>query len=173
MKYNNMNKLIKSLLGPILFACLAAPSLALEAGQKAPNFSLDGVGSSVSLEAQAGKVVYVDFWASWCGPCRQSFPWLNEMQKRYGAQGFTVIGVNVDKKHDDAEQFLAATPARFTLAFDPAGKTPREWQVMGMPSSYIVGRDGRIRVLHTGFRDQDRAELEAGIQKALAEGAPK
>lgn len=168
-----MKKLSMKLFGLIIAVCAALPSVALEKNQKAPNFSLDGTSGVVSLEAQTGKVVYVDFWASWCGPCRQSFPWLNEMQKKYSAQGFTVIGVNVDKKRADADGFLSATPAEFTLAFDPTGKTPKEWKVMGMPSSYLIGRDGKVRVLHAGFRDQDRAELEASIKQALAEGAAK
>lgn len=168
-----MNKFTTKLLALVFSACAAASSIALEKNQKAPNFSLDGTSGAVSMDAQLGKVVYVDFWASWCGPCRQSFPWLNDMQKKYSAQGFTVIGVNVDKKRTDADTFLSATPAQFTLAFDPSGKTPKEWKVMGMPSSYLIGRDGKVRVLHTGFRDQDRAELEASIKEALAEGATK
>ncbi len=168
-----MKLLSRTLLQTFLLACLISPVLAVEKGQKAPAFSLDGTGGQVSLQSQAGKVVYVDFWASWCGPCRQSFPWLNDMQKKYGAQGFSVIGINVDKKREEADKFLVETPAQFPLAFDPSGKTPKEWKVMGMPSSYLVGRDGTITLLHTGFRDQDRAELEASIKKALAEGAAK
>jgi cytochrome c biogenesis protein CcmG/thiol:disulfide interchange protein DsbE len=166
-------KFFKNILEIFLLCGIASSCFALEAGQKAPNFSLDGQGGGVALEGQAGKVVFVDFWASWCGPCRQSFPWLNEMQKTYGPKGFTVIGVNVDKKRDDAEKFLTETPANFAIAFDPSGKTPREWQVPGMPSSYLVGRDGRIRMIHPGFREVDRPELEARIKQAVAEAAGK
>lgn len=168
-----MYKTLQMFVSAIALAGASFSCLALEPGQKAPNFSLEGAAGPVILEAQAGKVVYVDFWASWCGPCRQSFPWLNDMQKMYGPQGFAVMGVNVDKKRDDADKFLAVTPAQFTVAFDPAGKTPKEWQVMGMPSSYLVGRDGKIKLLHAGFRDADRSELEAKIKQALAEGAAK
>jgi cytochrome c biogenesis protein CcmG, thiol:disulfide interchange protein DsbE len=149
--------------------------IALELQQKAPAFNLAGTsaGASVNSLANAGKAVYVDFWASWCGPCRQSFPWLNDMQKKYGSKGLVVVGINVDKKREDADKFLAAIPAEFTLAFDPTGQTPKEWGVKGMPSSYLIGRDGRIRLIHAGFREQDRDALEEQIKKALAEGATK
>jgi cytochrome c biogenesis protein CcmG, thiol:disulfide interchange protein DsbE len=174
-----MTRYIASLVLTAAFGLLGlaatAPAWALQVGDKAPAFSLPGAtgDTPVTLQAQAGKVVYLDFWASWCGPCRQSFPWLNDMQKKYGAKGFTVMGINVDKKREDADKFLAATPAQFTLAFDAAGKTPKEWKVMGMPSSFLIGRDGSVQVLHAGFRDEDRAELEAKIEKALAGGGAK
>ena len=116
-------------------------------------------------------MVYVDFWASWCGPCRQSFPWMNEMQAKYGPQGFQIVGVNVDLKNEDAKAFLAKTPARFAVAFDPAGATPRTFGIKGMPSSVLIGPDGKVLLEHSGFKEADRAELEAKIKAAL--GAKK
>ena len=168
MKKINTTRLL--LAAAVALSTLGQPAFAVEVGTQAPPFTLDGSGGTASLDAQAGKVVYVDFWASWCGPCRQSFPWLNEMQKAYGSKGFVVIGVNVDRKREDADKFLADTPARFALGYDPQGKTPREWKVMGMPSSYLIGRDGKVRLVHQGFRDSDRAELEAKIKEALGDG---
>jgi thiol-disulfide isomerase/thioredoxin len=152
----------------VMLAALAASSAgALEKGAAAPAFDLQGLDGAVKLAKLQGKVVYVDFWASWCGPCRQSFPWMNEMQAKYGARGLQVVGVNVDANMADARQFLAATPARFAIGFDPQGATPRSYGIKGMPSSVLIGPDGKVLLEHSGFRDADRAELESKIQSAL------
>ena len=143
------------------------PAHALDAGQPAPALKLPGLGAEVDLAALAGQVVYVDFWASWCAPCRLSFPFMNELLARHQAQGLRVIGVNVDARRPDADRFLAAVPARFTIAFDPSGDTPKRWQVKTMPTSVLVGRDGRVLWEHRGFRDEDRADLAARIAAAL------
>ena len=115
-----------------------------------------------------GKVVYVDFWASWCGPCRRSFPWMNEMQQKYGARGLVVVGVNVDKKRSDAERFLAQIPASFTIVFDEAGTTPAAYGVKGMPSSYVIDARGNVTFVERGFLDESRAVLEQKIADALS-----
>jgi thiol-disulfide isomerase/thioredoxin len=152
----------------MLAALLAASSAqALDKGAPAPQFDLPGLDGAVKLAKLQGKVVYVDFWASWCGPCRQSFPWMNDMQAKYGAKGLQIVGVNVDAKSDDARQFLTATPARFAIAFDPQGATPRSYGIKGMPSSVLIGPDGKVLLEHSGFREADRAELESKIQSAL------
>jgi thiol-disulfide isomerase/thioredoxin len=148
-------------------ALCAASAQALEKGAPAPQFELQGLDGAVKLAKLQGKVVYVDFWASWCGPCRQSFPWMNEMQAKYGARGLQIVGVNVDANSADARQFLAATPARFTIGFDPQGATPRSYGIKGMPSSVLIGPDGKVLLEHSGFREADRAELENKIQSAL------
>jgi cytochrome c biogenesis protein CcmG, thiol:disulfide interchange protein DsbE len=112
-------------------------------------------------------VVYVDFWASWCGPCRKSFPWMNELQKRHAAAGLEVVAINVDEKREDAAAFLAKVPAAFTIAYDPAGGTPKAYRVKGMPSSALVGRDGQLLWVHTGFSEADIGSLEERIRAAL------
>ncbi len=156
----------------LLAAALSASSaFALEKGAAAPQFDLQGMDGAVQLAKLTGKVVYVDFWASWCGPCRQSFPWMNEMQAKYGPRGLQIVGINVDAKSEDAKTFLTTTPAKFTIAFDPKGATPRQYGIKGMPSSVLIGPDGKVLLEHSGFRDADRAELEAKIQSAL--GAAK
>ena len=151
-------------------AAILAPAVhAVEAGQPAPPFTLpsatDGV---VALDQLRGKVVYVDFWASWCGPCRRSFPWMNEMQQKYGARGFTVVAVNVDKKRADADKFLALIPARFTVVFDAAGATPTAYAVKGMPSSYLVDARGNVTFVERGFLDESKGPLEERIKALLA-----
>jgi cytochrome c biogenesis protein CcmG/thiol:disulfide interchange protein DsbE len=145
----------------------ALPAMALERGQAAPRFDLKGLDGSVKLEQYRGKYVYLDFWASWCGPCRQSFPWMNEMQAKYGPQGLQVIGVNLDAKTEEANNFLAGMPARFVVAFDPTGAAPLSYGIKGMPSSLLIGPDGKIVFEHSGFRAADRAELESRIKSTL------
>ncbi len=162
----------KKTLKTLLFAsllCLScnATSYALEAGSKAPDFSLPGVQGTVELSSTAGSVVYVDFWASWCGPCKQSFAWMNAMQDKYRAQGLKIIGVNLDTKTEDARKFLAQTPAHFTVAFESKGVTPKNYGVKGMPTSFLVGRDGKIIFQHLGFKEADREKLEKEIKAAL------
>jgi len=134
----------------------------------APAFTLPtATGASVSLGDHKGKIVYVDFWASWCGPCRQSFPWMNEMLSKYQAQGFEIIAVNLDAARADADDFLAANPASFTVALDPQATMPPQYGVKGMPTSYLIDGNGEIILQHTGFNDSHKADLEAAIQKAL------
>ncbi|MYM35487.1 redoxin family protein [Duganella sp. FT94W] len=144
---------------------------AADVGKPAPAFALEGPQGAVKLEQYRGKLVYVDFWASWCGPCRQSFPWMNEMQARYGDKGLQIVGINVDAKTDDARNFLTGTPAKFVIGFDPSGTAPRAYGVKGMPSSVLIGPDGKVLFEHSGFRADDRAALESRIQAAL--GASK
>jgi cytochrome c biogenesis protein CcmG/thiol:disulfide interchange protein DsbE len=154
----------------LLAALLALPMAGQAAapGATAPELRLpDASGRTVTLESLRGKVVYVDFWASWCGPCKRSFPWMNEMARKYGARGLEIVAVNLDRKRDDAERFLKATPAAFTVVFDPSGATPTAWEVTGMPSSYLVDATGKVLLVESGFRDERRAELEERIRAAI------
>lgn len=157
----------KRLIAACALGLAALAAQAVEPGAPVPAFCLPGLPAPVDSAALRGKVVYLDFWASWCGPCKRSFPWLNEMQARYGARGFQVVGINVDRKRGDADAFLAQVPARFALAFDADGRTPALFAVKGMPSSLLVGADGTVLLRHEGFKDDDRAALEAAIAAAL------
>ncbi len=153
--------------GALALPFAAVPVHAAETGQPAPAFTLPGLAGPVELQALRGQVVLLDFWASWCGPCRQSFPWLGELQARHGARGFKVVAVNVDRQRSSADAFLAQVPARFTVAFDASGEVPRRYAVKAMPSSVLVGADGQVLLQHAGFRDDDRASLEAAVAQAL------
>jgi thiol-disulfide isomerase/thioredoxin len=135
---------------------------------KAKNFNLRGVSSTVNLGNYRGRVVYLDFWASWCTPCRKSFPWMNAMQKQYGKYGFDVVAVNLDENRELANQFLKQTPANFTVAFDPSGKTAESYSVDVMPSSFLIDRKGELVAIHKGFRTVDSAALEKEIRQLLA-----
>ena len=124
---------------------------------------------ALDLSAYRGKVVVVDFWASWCVPCRRSFPWLNGMQDRYGGEGLVIVGVNVDRERENANAFLEDFPARFRIVFDPDAGLAKEFGVQGMPSSFIIGRDGQPRGGHIGFKVKKQDDYEAAIVAALQE----
>ena len=153
----------------IAFCVVAGRALAAAVGDPAPAFVLPTVeGRTISLDELRGRVVYVDFWASWCGPCRRSFPWMNELQQRYGDRGVTVVAINVDAKREDAERFLRQYPATFAVLYDAAGATPRAYDVKAMPSSYLVDREGRIAGIEHGFLDERRSSLEDAIRRLIA-----
>ena len=141
---------------------------AADTGQPAPAFEIKGEGGvPVNLTALRGKVVYLDFWASWCGPCRQSFPWMNDLQAKYAARGLHVLAVNLDAKESDARKFLEETPGRFQIAFDSKGATPRLYGVKGMPTSYLIDRDGRLVQEHAGFNASKKDDIEKSLVKLL------
>ncbi len=148
---------------------LSLPAFALEVGQAAPEFSLPSqAGKTVNLAGLRGHYIYVDFWASWCGPCKQSFPWMNALQAKHAASGFQVVAINVDEKPADATRFLGGVPASFTVLFDGKGVTPAAYAVQGMPTSFLVGPDGKVLLVHKSFKEGDRAELERRIAAAIS-----
>lgn len=117
----------------------------------------------------SGQVVWVDFWASWCAPCRRSFPWMNRMHARYAKQGLQIIAVNVDKERAAADQFLKETPAAFALKFDPEGNLAETFGVEAMPTSYLIdGSSGEVIERHLGFKLGNADHYEAAIKAALA-----
>jgi len=124
--------------------------------------------STTALDQFRGKVVVVDFWASWCGPCRQSFPWLNSIAQKYRDKGLIVVGVNVDRERNDAERFLNEVAADFPIIYDPAGSLAAHYQVTGMPSSFVLAPDGHVIAKHVGFKNSARAAREAELDQALA-----
>lgn len=123
------------------------------------------------LDQYRGKVVVLDFWASWCKPCRQSIPWLNEMKSRYAHDGLVVIGVNVDAEHADAERFMHAVRIDFDVVFDPDGELAKRFKVQGMPSSFVFDRAGNLVESRIGFRDAQKAGHEAELQRLLSTSA--
>lgn len=119
------------------------------------------------LAQHRGKVVVVDFWASWCKPCRQSIPWLNDMHARYSAQGLVVLGVNVDAERTDAEKFLRQTPIDFAVVFDSNGDLARKFALKGMPSSLVFDRDGKLVATHLGFQTARKDARETDLRNLL------
>jgi thiol-disulfide isomerase/thioredoxin len=122
---------------------------------------------SLDLSNYRGKVVVLDFWASWCVPCRRSFPWMNEMQQKYADNGLVVIAVNLDSQASDAEAFLQHYPAEFSIFYDSERQLARQYAVEAMPSSFLVGRGGTIIGRHMGFKFGKIDDYEAAIVAAL------
>jgi len=122
----------------------------------------------LDLAQYRGQVVYLDFWASWCPPCRQSFPWMNAMQSKYGRQGLVIVAVNVNQHTQNAVKFLKQMPANFRIVYDPKGRLAEKYNLIGMPSSFVIGRDGRIDYRDMGFRDSSPKKYEAEIRALLA-----
>ncbi len=133
----------------------------------APDFDLPTKPGSVSLQSMRGQVVYLDFWASWCKPCRKSFPWMNALQAKYRDKGLQIIAVNVDSDPEQVKRFLEKYPADFVVAYDPDGKVASQYQVKGMPSSYLIDKQGNIHASHIGFRDEDKTAVESQINHLL------
>jgi peroxiredoxin len=150
----------------------AAPAAAAaEAGQVAPSFTgtvLAG-GEPVRLEDLRGKVVYLDFWASWCGPCRQSLPWMEQLRRDFGRSGLEVVAVNVDETADDAIRFLKRYAVSYPILGDAKGDIAALYDVREMPSSYLIGRDGTVRQVHRGFSLRDAAQLREAVARLVAE----
>jgi thiol-disulfide isomerase/thioredoxin len=120
------------------------------------------------LENEIGNVVYVDFWASWCIPCRQSFPWLNNLQAQYQRQGLTIISINLDHSRVLADEFLKEIKANFPVIYDPKGLIARKYKLKGMPSSFIIDRTGKIVSAHVGFNQTKQLAYETELQALLS-----
>ena len=145
--------------------------IAAEIGSKAPDCALTSINDTQRYDLQQfhGKVLYVDFWASWCPPCAKSFSFLNDLDRDLKDSGLQVIGVNLDQAPEDAKAFLAQYPANFTVVADANGKCARDFDVKAMPSSYLVDRNGVIRHVHLGFRPGEAKELRDLAEQLLAE----
>ena len=154
----------------LLLICLLTGFTTLSQAAKsttAPDFSLPGGKGKVNLANYRGRVVYLDFWATWCKPCRKSFPWMQQMYQKYRRRGFRVIAVNLDKDPGEVKRFLAENKIDFVIAYDPKGKVAEKYDLKAMPSSFLIDKKGRIQARHIGFRESTKAERENEIQSLL------
>lgn len=131
--------------------------------------ALQGDAAPATLDKFRGQVVYVDFWASWCGPCRQSFPFMDQLQSNLGDKGLTVVAVNLDEEAGDAQTFLASHPASFKIAGGSNAQCAANFHVEAMPSSYLIDRAGKVRYIHHGFRAGDAQRLQGLAASLVAE----
>jgi cytochrome c biogenesis protein CcmG, thiol:disulfide interchange protein DsbE len=151
----------------ILLAALLLPAQVRAGSTDIDEILLATSDGDISLQSLRGKVIYLDFWASWCGPCRKSFPWMNEMYRKYSGAGFVIVAVNVDTKPPEAARFLEHNPADFIVAYDPEGKLASSMGLKAMPSSYILAPDGSIADRHAGFMEKMIPEYEKSIRAVL------
>jgi peroxiredoxin len=149
---------------------LSAPALAGAPGAAAPQFSLAARGGqNISLAQYKGQVVMLNFWASWCGPCRQEMPLLESIYKKYHKLGFTMLGVNVEPDTQAANEWLKATPVSFPILYDTESKVSKLYDVAGMPTSVIIDRAGKVRMVHRSYRPGDENEYLDSIRTLIRE----
>ena len=156
--------------GMLATLVLALPAVAAAPSGPAPQFTLDARGGSqVNLAQYKGQVVMLNFWASWCGPCRQEMPLLEDIYKKYNKLGFTLIGVNVEPDSKAADDWLKQTPVSFPILYDKNSKVSQLYDVSGMPSTVIIDRKGNLRYLHHGYKPGDEGEYLNNIRAMIRE----
>ena len=160
------------LLKGVAMTALVATSVAYaaDAGGPAPAFTLTSLtGQPGALSQYKGQVVMVNFWATWCGPCQQEMPLLDQMYKKYKPAGFTLIGVNVDKEAPPVKDLMARKPVSFPVLLDPANQVSKAYHVDEMPSSVIIDRKGEIRYIHRGYKPGDENDYQDRIRQLIRE----
>ena len=154
-----MNKIRQFLIIILLVTLAATESWAVQLNNKAPEFTLNDVsGRSVSLNSLKGKVVYINFWASWCGPCQKEFPQLESLAKKYADSGLTILAINQDKKRTSMQEFLgkfSVTPSNMIILTDPNSSVISQYGPRAMPTSYVIDKEGVVRYIHFGFGESD------------------
>ena len=136
----------------------------------APNFALPSPsGKPVQLKDFRGEVVMMNFWASWCGPCREEMPLIENLHKKYSKLGFTVFGVNVDANPKDAEKMMAEMHVTFPIGFDAKNKVSELYKIDSMPSTVMIDRHGNMRFLHRGYKPGYEADYEKQIRELIRE----
>lgn len=167
MRHGQMKTLLCVLAATLL---IVSSARALTPGDAPPAIDMpDQTGEKVELAALKGKVVIVDFWASWCGPCKQEMPVLEALHRKYAAQGLVIVGVNIDSSPKKMNRFLKGTPVSFRIVHDRKLVVANRYEPDTMPTSYFIGRDGMVRYVHEGFGKGDAGALEERVKALLAE----
>ena len=162
-----MKKLVSSLFFLTCIGAALSTAATVEVGRPMPKLSNLVPGAKVPNTS--GKIILIDFWASWCGPCRKSFPILNELHQKYGPRGLVIIGISVDEKEADYRKFVSKMKASFPLIHDSAHKAAAAFNLPAMPMSYIIDRKGIVRHIHKGFSGaKTRAKYITEIEALLA-----
>lgn len=158
----------------LILACsvsfMVSPANAAAGAGPAPNFTLKSLsGKNLKLSEMTGNVVLINFWASWCGPCREEMPLLNDLHKKYGPLGFTVLGVNVEEDSKNARGFLKDFPVDFPVLLDNKNQVSKQYNVVAMPTTVVVDRDGNMRFLHKGYKAGDEKKYRKMVKKLVRE----
>ncbi len=154
----------------LLIAGLLVGSAQAATDGPAPDFSLpDAAGNTVALSDLRGQVVLINFWASWCGPCREEMPLLDQLSNKYGPLGFTLLGINVEEERDLADRFLAGTPVDFPVLYDPENGVSKLYDVIAMPTTVLVDRQGVIRFVHHGYEPGYENEYQDQVRQLIRE----
>ncbi len=136
----------------------------------APDFTLkSNNGANIKLSELRGQVVMINFWASWCGPCRQEMPLLDQLYQRYQPMGFTLLGVNVEEDSRAADKILKEIPVSFPVLYDKKNQVSESYQVRAMPSTFLIDRDGKVRYLHKGYQPGYEEEYQQQIRELVKE----
>ena len=160
---------MRTLLLTLLLA-LPLSAAAVEEPVQAGDFTLkSAAGSNIRLSEYRGQVVMLNFWASWCGPCRQEFPHLDNLQQKYSDLGFTVFGVNVEQDRASADKVLRDIPVTFPILFDDENVVSEQYGVDAMPMTLLVDRDGRVRHLHRGYKPGYEDKYEEQVRSLIRE----
>ena len=158
------------MLALLALTAVSTSAWAVEEGDSAPIFDLPSIYAdhpAISTASLEGKTVFVDFWASWCAPCLISLPLYNDMYHKYKDQGLEIVAINVDNPSEDGLDFLLDTPLDFLIPADPDGEAAELFEVIGMPTSYLIEPDGTVKLVHMGFRSGDIEMIEEAIQDSL------
>ncbi len=148
----------------------SALSSAKEMNEPAPDFTLKSrQGENLRLEDFRGQVVMLNFWASWCGPCRQEMPLMDAIYEQYKDLGFTVLAVNVDENREEAHRFLDKVPVSYPILYDPESEVSERYNVQAMPTTVMIGRDGNARFIHYGYKPGYEDEYEKQIRQLVRE----
>jgi len=170
-----MNSLLSGNRLSLLLACFLSFAVvpyadAASIKGQAPNFTLKSLGGkNLKLSEMAGNVVLINFWASWCGPCRKEMPLLNDLYKKYEPLGFTILGVNVEEDAKNARGFLKNFPVDFPVLLDNKNQVSKKYNVIAMPTTVVVDRDGNMRFLHQGYKPGDEEKYRKMVKKLVRE----
>jgi len=164
------SSLLSSLVMSILLSSMAFTVHAKELSGAAPDFTLkSNQGKNIRLQDLRGEVVMLNFWASWCGPCRQEMPLMEDIYKKYKKLGFTILAVNVDENSADADDFLQSVPVSFPVLYDNDSKVSELFEVDAMPTTVMIDKDGNKRFLHRGYKEGYEVDYENQVKKLIRE----